>query len=200
MIRVGALRDLDRLIESARFSGLLAPLFVPSFLSQQLIDEVDRLFERSELVSESYLGRRQSKEISGSTVGLAVQLEKVLRKASIAFGYDPQYGRIEVDLFSYQPGDHLPMHSDIERHKLVLLVYAGEFEGGSYAWKTTDRIRKSIPISAGDLILVVNQLFNGTVTALEHEVEPVTFGCRRCMCLSLVSEGPGGHLRPFPTY
>ncbi len=100
--------------------------------------------------------------------------------------------KVEWYAFKYDVGHSVPMHRDMNRHKISAIAYFGDFEGGQFIYVDPIEIKEiAIRLDEGDVLVSVNETSNGRNLGPIHKVKPVLSGQRLCIAGSLVDESSG---------
>ncbi|MEP2445762.1 MAG: hypothetical protein ABJI69_00930 [Balneola sp.] len=114
------------------------------------------------------------------------QIKEILEEFLQKLGFREGYG-FEFFVFKYEEGHFVPPHQDKERHKILFMIYIGEFEGGDYIYKIEEDVRH-VELNNGDAVLSINELGPGNRQNPIHSVEKITRGVRYTIAGSFVSK------------
>ncbi|MCG8050177.1 MAG: hypothetical protein JAZ15_03165 [Candidatus Thiodiazotropha endolucinida] len=93
----------------------------------------------------------------------------------------------ELYSFKYIEGQSIPLHRDMDRHKITAIAYFGNFKGGEYIYETASREQIEIALNCGDIVISINELSDGSQINPSHRVNTILSGERYCLVASMVS-------------
>jgi hypothetical protein len=139
----------------------------------------------SEIWHEGAVARLES-PLRGDEHYILRELSQLLGATANATGFGREL-REELYAAKYVKGNYVPWHRDMPRHKIVAMVYCGEFRGGAYVYEDNRGHAVRCVVGEGDVLICVNESRGGVRLDSVHRVERICFGERFVAMGSLVA-------------
>lgn len=159
------------LLSSVHLKRILDGAMAMEFVPQRDGDVISR-FE-NKIDSESAMNSPSELEALVSDIRVSLNDQRPLVRERYTFRYDI--------------GHSVPKHRDRSRHKLVSILYLGDFDGGEYVYLNGVK-EHVIDLRSGDVLISINELPNGKRFAPVHRVAEIRSGVRFCQVISCVSK------------